>query len=124
MSRLTLGDVAGSCHAYSEALALMLDSGARQNVLISLFNMSEALVDTATDAAVVLAAGVAALQLGPGSDGTWQEVRLQHLRTQVDTRLDETQFTEAWNRGSNLTIDAMVVLARETVDEVWPRVDT
>ena len=72
MSRLTLGDVAGSCQAYSEALVLMLDSGAGENVLISLFNMSEALVDTATDAGVVLAAGVAALQLGPGSDGTWE----------------------------------------------------
>jgi hypothetical protein len=98
----------------------MLDTGARQSVLISLFKLSEALLDVATESAVVLSGGVARLQLGPGADGTWQEARYQHLQNRVGGRLGETGFSEAWARGGELTIDAMVVLARETVDEAWP----
>jgi tetratricopeptide (TPR) repeat protein len=120
LARLTMGDVAESCRAYAEAIGLMLDSGARQSVLISLFKMSEALIDVATEPAVVLSGGVARLQLGPGSDGTWQEARYQHLQNQVGERLGEHAFSHAWARGGDLTIDAMVVLARETVDEAWP----
>ncbi len=120
-ARLTLGDVAGSCRAYAEALLLMLDSGARQNVLLSLFRMSESLMGVATESAVVLGAGVSALQHGPGTDGTWQEMRHRHIRTQVSDRLDEGTFDAAWTRGLELTIDAMVVLARETVDIAWPQ---
>jgi tetratricopeptide (TPR) repeat protein len=124
LARLTLGDVAGSCRAYAEALVHMLDSGARQNVLISLFRMSESLLDVATESAVVLAAGVSALQFGPGSDGTWQEMRYKHIRHEAYERLDERTFDEAWNRGLTLTIDDMVVLARETVDAAWPQLVT
>jgi predicted ATPase/class 3 adenylate cyclase len=120
LARLTMGDVAASCRAYAEAIGLMLDSGARQSVLISLFKMSEALLDVATEPAVVLSGGVARLQLGPGSDGTWQEARYQHLQNQVGDRLGQHAFSLAWARGGELTIDAMVILARETVDEVWP----
>jgi predicted ATPase/class 3 adenylate cyclase len=120
LARLSSGDVAGSCRAYAEALTHMLDSGARQNVLLSLFRMSESLLDVATEASVVIGAGVAALQFGPGSDGTWQEMRFKHIRNEVGDRLDERTFDEAWSRGLELTIDAMVVLARETVDLAWP----
>jgi len=120
LARLTMGDVAASCRAYAEAIGLMLDTGARQSVLLSLFKLSEALIDVATESAIVLSGGVARLQLGPGSDGTWQEARYQHLQQQVGDRLDEHAFSLAWTRGGDLTIDAMVVLARETVDEAWP----
>jgi predicted ATPase/class 3 adenylate cyclase len=120
LARLTTGDVAASCRAYAEAIGLMLDTGARQSVLISLFKMSEALLDVATESAVELSSGVARLQLGPGSDGTWQEARYQHLQNQVGVRLSADAFADAWARGLDLTIDAMVVLARETVDEAWP----
>jgi tetratricopeptide (TPR) repeat protein len=120
LARLTTGDVAASCRAYAEAIGLMLDTGARQSVLISLFKMSEALIDVATESSVELSGGVARLQLGPGSDGTWQEARYQHLQNQVGERLGERAFSDAWARGGDLTIDAMVVLARETVDEAWP----
>lgn len=120
LARLSNGDVAGSCRAYGEALTHMLDSGARQNVLISLFKMSEALVDVTPESAISLAAGVAKLQLGPGSDGTWQEARYQHLRSQVGDRLDDHTYEQAWKRGTELALDSLVVLARETVDEAWP----
>jgi predicted ATPase/class 3 adenylate cyclase len=120
LARLNTGDVAASCRAYAEAMGLMLDTGARQSVLLSLFKLSEALIDVATESAIVLSGGVARLQLGPGSDGTWQEARYQHLQQQVRDRLDEHTFSLAWTRGGDLTIDAMVVLARETVDEAWP----
>jgi hypothetical protein len=120
LARLSTGDTAAGCRAYAEAIVLMLDTGARQSVLISLFKLSEALLDVATESAVVLSGGVARLQLGPGSDGTWQEARYQHLRNQVGDRLGDRDFSEAWARGGDLTIDAMVVLARETVDEAWP----
>jgi predicted ATPase/class 3 adenylate cyclase len=120
LARLTMGDLAASCRAYAEAIGLMLDTGARQSVLISLFNLSEALIDVATESAIVLSGGVARLQLGPGSDGTWQDARYQHLQHQVGDRLSEDAFSLAWTCGGDLTIDAMVVLARETVDEAWP----
>jgi predicted ATPase/class 3 adenylate cyclase len=120
LARLSMGDVVAGCRAYAEAIGLMLDTGARQSVLISLFKLSEALIDVAAESAVVLAGGVARLQLGPGSDGTWQEARYQHLQNQVGERLGEHDFSDAWARGGELTIDAMVVLARETVDEAWP----
>ena len=120
LARLSSGDVVAGCRAYAEAMGLMLDTGARQSVLISLFKLSEALLDVATESAIVLSGGVARLQLGPGSDGTWQEARYQHLQNRVGGRLGETAFSEAWARGGELTIDAMVVLARETVDEAWP----
>jgi tetratricopeptide (TPR) repeat protein len=120
LARLSTGDTAAGCRAYAEAIVLMLDTGARQSVLISLFKLSEALLDVATESAVVLSGGVARLQLGPGSDGTWQEARYQHLRNHVGDRLGDRDFSEAWARGGDLTIDAMVVLARETVDEAWP----
>jgi predicted ATPase/class 3 adenylate cyclase len=120
MARLTIGDVAASCRAYAEAIGLMLDTGARQSVLISLFKMSEALIDVATESAVMLSGGVARLQFGPGSDGTWREARYQHLQNQVGDRLNAQTFSTAWARGGDLPIDAMVVLARETVDETWP----
>lgn len=121
LARLTSGDLAGSCQAYAGALLLMLDSGARQNVLISLVRMSESLIDVAAEPAVTLASGVAALQLGPGSDGTWRELRYKHIQNEVGDRLDEGTFDAAWDRGLELTVDAMVVLARETVDAVWPQ---
>jgi predicted ATPase/class 3 adenylate cyclase len=120
LARLSSGDVVAGCRAYAEAIGLMLDTGARQSVLISLFKLSEALIDVATESAVELSGGVARLQLGPGSDGTWQEARYQHLQNQVGDRLGERAFSAAWARGGELTIDAMVVLARETVDEAWP----
>ena len=121
LARLTSGDLAGSCQAYAEALLLMLDSGARQNVLISLVRMSESLMDVAPEPAVTLASGVAALQLGQGSDATWRELRYKHIQNEVGDRLGERTFEEAWDRGLGLTIDAMVVLARETVDAAWPQ---
>jgi hypothetical protein len=121
LARLASGDLAGSCQAYAEALLLMLDSGARQNVLISLVRMSESLIDVAAEPAVTLASGVAALQLGPGSDGTWRELRYKHLQNELGDRLDGGTFDDAWNRGLGLTVDAMVVLARETVDAAWPQ---
>jgi tetratricopeptide (TPR) repeat protein len=120
LAYLASGDLAASSRAYAEALLIMLDSGARQNVLLSLFRLSESLLDVATEAAVVLGAGVAALQLGPGSDGTWQELRFRHTRSQVAERLNDRSFDDAWTRGLELSVDAMVVLARETVDVVWP----
>jgi predicted ATPase/class 3 adenylate cyclase len=120
LARLTSGDVPGSCRAYGEALTHMLDSGARQNVLISLFKMSEALIDVAPESAIVLAAGVAKLQIGPGSDGTWHDARYRHLRNQVGDLLDDRTYERAWKRGTELALDALVVLARETVDEAWP----
>jgi hypothetical protein len=85
LARLTSGDTAGSCQAYAEALLLMLDSGARQNVLLSLLRMSESLIDVATESAVSLSAGVAALQFGPGSDGTWQERLPTHPKSSERT---------------------------------------
>jgi len=124
LARLTSGDVAGSCQAYAEALLLMLDSGARQNVLLSLLRMSESLIDVATESAVALSAGVAALQFGPGSDGTWRERRYRHIRNQVSERMDEATFDVVWNRGLAMTVDAMVVLAREAVDGAWPQLVT
>ena len=124
ISRLTLGDLAASSRAYAEALLVMLDSGARQNVLLSLFRMSESLLDVATESAVALGAGVAALQLGPGLDGTWQEMRYGHMRRQVADRLDDRTFDDAWNRGLHMSVDEMVVLARETVDMAWPPLAT
>jgi hypothetical protein len=99
----------------------MLDSGARQNVLLSLFQMSESLFDVATESAVALSAGVAALQFGPGSDGTWSDTRYRHIRSQVNDRIDETTFDTAWNRGLAMTVDSMVILAREAVDIAWPQ---
>jgi predicted ATPase/class 3 adenylate cyclase len=120
LARLASGDLAASSRAYAEALSIMLDSGARQNVLLSLFRLSESLLDVATAPAVVLSAGVAAMQLGPGSDGTWQEMRQGHTRSQVADRLDDRQFDDAWTRGLHMGVDDMVVLARETVDAVWP----
>src|ERR1700722_12291978 len=120
LARLATGDEAASSRAYAEALPIMLESGARQSVLLSLFRLSESLLDVATEVAVELGAGVAALQLGPGSDGTWQELRLGHIRGQVADRLDDRSFDDAWSRGLQLSVDAMVVLARETVDNVWP----
>jgi predicted ATPase/class 3 adenylate cyclase len=119
-AHLTLGDVAAGSHSYAEALLIMLDSGARQNVLLSLFRLSESLLDVATESAVVLGAGVSALQLGPGSDGTWQELRHTHVRGQVADHLDDQVFDDAWSRGLQLSIDQLVVLARETVDIAWP----
>jgi non-specific serine/threonine protein kinase len=124
LARLASGDTAGSCQAYAEALLLMLDSGARQNVLLALSRMGESLIDAATESAVVLSAGVAALQFGPGSDGTWQERRYRHVRKQVSERMDETTFNATWNRGLSMTVDAMVVLAREAVDVAWPQLVT
>jgi len=121
LARLKSGDTAGGCRAYAEALLLMLDSGARQNVLLSLLRMSESLIDVATESAVSLSAGVAALQYGPGSDGTWQERRYRHIRSEVIERMDETAFDDAWNRGLAMTVDAMVILAREAVDVAWPQ---
>jgi predicted ATPase/class 3 adenylate cyclase len=121
LARLTSGDTAGSCQAYAQALLLMLDSGARQNVLLSLFQMSESLFDVATESAVALSAGVAALQFGPGSDGTWSDTRYRHIRSQVNDRIDETTFDTAWNRGLAMTVDSMVILAREAVDIAWPQ---
>jgi predicted ATPase/class 3 adenylate cyclase len=120
LARLTTGDVAASCRAYAEAIGFMLDTGARQSALISLFKMSEALLDVATESAVVLSSGVARMQLGPGADGTWQEARYQHLQSQAGGHLSARAFSDAWARGLDLTIDDMVVLARETVDEAWP----
>ena len=120
LARLKSGDTAGSCQAYAEALLWMLDSGARQNVLLSLLRMSESLIEVATEPAVALSAGVAALQFGPGSDGTWQERRYRHVRNQVNERMDDTTFDMTWNRGRGMTVDAMVVLAREAVDAAWP----
>jgi hypothetical protein len=120
LAHLSMGDVAGSCRAYAEALTHMLDSGARQNVLLSLLRMSEALVEVATESAVVIAAGVATLQSAPGSDGKWREIRHRHIRDRTVALVDETTFEAAWNRGLTMPVDAMVTLARETVDVAWP----
>jgi predicted ATPase/class 3 adenylate cyclase len=121
LARLSSGDAAGSCRAYAEALLLMLDSGARQNVLLALFRMSESLMAVAPESAVVLAAGVAVLQFGADTEGTTQQLRLQHVRNQIGDRLDEEGFDDAWRRGRKLTVDDLVVLARETVDGAWPQ---
>ena len=121
LAHLSMGDVAASCRAYAEALTHMLDSGARQNVLLSLLRMSEALVEVATESAVVIAAGVAALQAAPGSDGKWQESRYRHIRNRTDALVDETTFEVTWNRGLTMPVDALVTLARETVDVAWPQ---
>jgi hypothetical protein len=120
LARLSTGDVAGSCRAYADALLIMLDSGARQNVLLSIFRMSEALFDVATDAAVVLASGVAALQFGSDTNATSHQMRHLHVRNQVGERLDDVSFDDAWQRGRALTVDDLVVIARETVDSAWP----
>ena len=119
LSNLILGNVEEGCRAYAESLMLALDSGGRQSVLISLHQLSEALLDAAPAAAVALAAGVAKLQRGPGSDGTWQEVRSQRLRAHTKGSLDERIFAESWDNGSTLSVDEMVTLARETVDETF-----
>jgi predicted ATPase/class 3 adenylate cyclase len=119
LANLTLGDTEEGCRAYAESLTHALDSGARQNVLISLFMLSEALLQAAPAAAVALSAGVAKLQLGPGSDGTWQEARSQHLRAGTRDLLDDRAFGDAWAYGATLSVDAMVTLARETVDETF-----
>ena len=119
LSNLTLGNVEDGCRAYAESLALALDSGARQSVLISLFKLSEALLKAAPAAAVALSAGVSQLQLGPGSDGTWRDARFQHLRSATRDLLDEDAFASAWEYGATLNVDAMVTLARETVDETF-----
>lgn len=120
LSRLST-DVEGSCRAYAEALTFMLDSGARQAVLLSLFRMSDSLVDVATESSVVIAAGVATLQAVPGSDGSWQQQRRRHIRSRSNVQMDEAEFEAAWNRGLTMTIDAMVTLAREAVDAAWPQ---
>jgi predicted ATPase/class 3 adenylate cyclase len=120
LARLSTGDVAGSCRAYADALLIMLDSGARQNVLLSIFRMSEALFDVATDSAVVLASGVAALQFGSDTSATSHQMRHLHVRNQVGERLDDVSFDDAWQRGRALTVDDLVVIARETVDSAWP----
>ena len=120
LARLSTGDVAGSCRAYADALLIMLDSGARQNVLLSIFRMSEALFDVAAESAVVLASGVAALQFGSDSGATSHQMRHLHVRNQVGELLDDASFDDAWQRGGTLTVDDLVVIARETVDSAWP----
>jgi hypothetical protein len=120
LARLSTGDLAGSCRAYADALLIMLDSGARQNVLLSIFRMSEALFDVATESAVVLASGVAALQFGSDASATSHQMRHLHVRNQVGERLDDASFGDAWQRGRALTVDDLAVIARETVDGAWP----
>jgi hypothetical protein len=124
LARMTTGDTAGSCQAGAEALLMMLDSGARQNVLLSLLRMSDSLVDVATEAAVALSAGAAALQIGPGSDGTWRDRRYRHIRSQVNEQMDDATFDLVWNRGLTMSVDDMVVVAREAVDAAWPQLVT
>ncbi|MGC2486260.1 MAG: AAA family ATPase [Acidimicrobiales bacterium] len=119
LANLTLGNVEAGCRAYAESLTHMLDSGARQSVFISLFKLSDALISSAPAAAVTLTAGAAKIQQGPGADGTWHDAMSVRLRALTRDSLTDDVFAGAWDYGTTLSVDAMVTLARETVDETW-----
>ncbi|MGB8197952.1 MAG: AAA family ATPase [Acidimicrobiales bacterium] len=114
-----LGDVAGSCHAWAEAIENQLNSGAKSNVLVSLGRMSDAMLDTAPEIATTLVAG-AARQPGPGSDGTWQEIRYEMLKKRLGDEFSDERFAVAWQKGVELSIDSLVRVARAAVDEIFP----
>jgi hypothetical protein len=81
--------------------------------------MSDAMLDTAPAIATTLVAG-AARQPGPGSDGTWSEIRLAMLQKRFGDEFAERQLHVAWERGVELSIDSLVRLARASVDEIFP----
>ncbi len=114
-----LGDVAGSCRAWAEAIENQLNSGAKSNVLVSLGRMSDAMLDTAPEIATTLVAG-AARQPGPGSDGTWREIRLAMLQKRFGDEFADHHLDAAWEKGVELSIDSLVRLARAAVDEIFP----
>ncbi len=114
-----LGDVAGSCRAWAEAIENQLNSGAKSNVLVSLGRMSDAMLDVAPAVATTLVAG-AARQPGPGPDGTWRDVRLAMLQKRFGDEFADLHLDAAWEKGVELTIDSLVRLARAAVDEIFP----
>ena len=111
-----LGDVAGSCRAWAEAIENQLNSGAKSNVLVSLGRMSDAMLDIAPEIATTLVAG-AARQPGPGTDGTWREIRFEMLKKRFGDEFGDIRFVTAWEKGVELSIDSLVRLARAAVDE-------
>jgi predicted ATPase/class 3 adenylate cyclase len=115
-----LGDRAASCRAYGEAISTMLDAGAKNNVLITLDRLASAFVEAAPMVAVMLTAGAVGQHAGPPADGRWYDARQQAVRNKTEGRLDEQSFEQGWERGLELTVDAMVVLARSAVDDVFP----
>ncbi|HEY1825239.1 MAG TPA: hypothetical protein VGG21_04670, partial [Acidimicrobiales bacterium] len=119
LASLNLGNVEEGCRAYAESLTHMLDSGARQSVILSISRLSDALLSESPAAAIALSAGAAKLQPGPGTDGTWLEARYARTRARVGVALDDRVFADAWDYGTTLSVDSMVILARETVDETF-----
>ncbi len=119
LANLALGNLEEGCRAYAESLTHMLDSGARQTVILSIYQLSEALIQRVPASAVTLSAGAAKLQPGPGPDGTWLEVRYPRTREHVGALMDDDLFADAWDYGTTLSLDDLVALARETVDELF-----
>jgi predicted ATPase/class 3 adenylate cyclase len=114
-----LGDLKIACRAWAEAIQNMLDAGAKNNVLVCLNSMSDAMFDVAPEIATTLSAG-AARQHGPGADGTWLELRFGSLKKRADLLLAPDRFDAAWNTGASLSIDSLVRLARASTDEIFP----
>jgi predicted ATPase/class 3 adenylate cyclase len=114
-----LGNVDESFRAWAEALEKMLDAGAKSNALVTLSRMSDAMFEVAPTMAVTLAAG-AARHPGPGADGTWHDPRFESTKRRALPYLDADQFEVAWREGASLSIDALVRLARSSVDELIP----
>jgi len=119
LASLELGDAEASCRAWAEAIQNMLDAGAKNNVLVSLSQMSDAMFNVAPEIATTLAAG-AARQPGPGADGTWLELRFESLKKRASPEIGAERFESAWNQGSSLSIDSLVRLARSSVDDIYP----
>lgn len=114
-----LGDLEIACRAWAEAIQNMLDAGAKNNVLVCLNSMSDAMFDVAPEMATTLSAG-AARQHGPGADGTWLELRYQSLKKRAVSLLTPERFDAAWNFGASLSIDSLVRLGRASTDEIFP----
>jgi predicted ATPase/class 3 adenylate cyclase len=119
LSTWELGEAQESFRAWAEALANMLDAGAKSNVLVTLNRMSEAMFAIAPEVAAMLAGG-AARHPGPGSDGTWHEARFESVKKRAQPDLDAEEFEKAWSEGVSLSIDSLVRLARSAVDEMFP----
>jgi predicted ATPase/class 3 adenylate cyclase len=113
-----LGETESSLRAWAEAVQKMLDVGAKSNVLLAIARMSDTLFDFAPAIAITLAAG-AARQPGPGADGTWLDHRFEALKRRAGASVAADAFDVAWKSGASLSIDALVRLARSSIDELF-----
>lgn len=114
-----LGDAETSCRAWAEAIQIMLDAGAKNDVLRCLNKMSDAMFSIAPEMATTLAGG-AARQPGPGADGTWLDSRYESLKNRASSQISSERFDAAWSEGTSLSIDSLVRFARSLVDEIFP----